>query len=535
MPPCGHAGLFLFAVASLSVALFSASWRRPGWQPAPDGLEGHRLLLQHSADLEQSEAGRALAEEEGSPYTWVAVNRQAGFGPRYAHAAVMTADQKIFVIGGASGDLNEGKYLNDVWVSEDQGKSWSVVVPRSPRFSPRRGHAVVLDPRGVIFIVLGGFCGKACLANDCWTSETGAVWNPLGDAPWSQRHGHAAVMTSEGWLIMLGGHDGSKYLSDVWKITNPAQAESRGSWLPVTPKAEWMPRYGHAVAMSKEDAIYLLGGFYADKATGHVQCFNDVWISSDHGSTWQVRTKNAPWSGRYQHTAQIDNGGDVFVTGGLSVNLERCGDVWRSTDGGRTWKIVTSTAAWAARYEHAAVVNHNNTMYVLAGISAGSDAFSDVWRSEQTCADSVAVQCTGAEPVCMDGTQKNFKGLTAPVCVGICDRRIFDDCSVKEVCVVRNESARCVDPCKHQECKAQEVCEVAPRGEDFRGEHLSAAKAYCLSCSDAKTKRSCGLLRQCKWSTGDEACLMRCGVLSTEDRCGGNDKCKWTDGKCKSK
>jgi len=480
--------------------------------------------------LSQKYPDRRLAEAK-SPLTWILVKDQAGFGPRYAHAAIINLEQHIFIIGGATGEPGQGSYLNDVWMSEDQGKSWKAIVPRSPRFSPRRGHAVVTDPRGIVFFVLGGFCGKHCLANDYWSSETGSVWRDLGKAPWSARHGLAAVMTSTGWLIVLGGHDGKTYLSDIWKIHDPAQASASSVWMAGSAgPAEWNPRYGHAAVITEEDEIVLLGGFYADKDTGHVQCFNDVWKSFDMGRSWQLLVEHAPWRGRYQHTAQINNLGHIFVTGGLSVDLERLGDVWRSTNGGAAWQVVTPHAAWAARFEHASVVDQNNTIYVFGGISTGSDAFLDVWRSEQTCADSV--KCSGDTPVCRDGTQENFAGSPTPVCVGVCDRRIFDDCAQKEACVVQSNEPHCIDPCIHQECGASKVCEVAPRDEEFHGEQLSTAKAYCLSCNDAKTKMQCGLLRQCRWSTGAEACLMRCAVLKTSSRCGGQDHCAWDDGEC---
>eukprot|EP00931_Biecheleriopsis_adriatica_P082605 TRINITY_DN56069_c0_g1_i1.p1 TRINITY_DN56069_c0_g1~~TRINITY_DN56069_c0_g1_i1.p1 ORF type:complete len:342 (+),score=70.00 TRINITY_DN56069_c0_g1_i1:168-1193(+) len=335
-------------------------------------------------------------------------------------------------------------------------------------------------------------------------------------------------MTHSSQLVMLGGHDGTKYLSDVWKIPDPSQAAAGEGWTCSTVKAEWMPRYGHAAVISPEDTIYMLGGFYADKESGHVQCFNDVWKSSDEGATWHLVVQDAPWKGRYQHTAEISKSGDIFIIGGLSVELERLPDVWRSADDGLNWQVVTPSAAWPARYEHASVVDANGTIYVLGGISAGSDAFMDVWRSEQTCADSV--KCSGDSPVCRDGTQENFEGSPKPVCVGVCDRRIFDSCNPKEACVVQDDKPTCIDPCKDQECAKEQVCEVAPRDELFHKELLDVATAYCLSCSDAKTKMSCGLLKQCKWSVGAEACLMRCSVMD-EVRCKGNDHCEWNDDK----
>jgi hypothetical protein len=51
------------------------------------------------------------------------------------------------------------------------------------------------------------------------------------------------------------------------------------------------------------------------------------------GATWTNRTTSAPWAARAGHTAVIDAAGAIYVIGGLGgVNFFR--DVWVSTDGG---------------------------------------------------------------------------------------------------------------------------------------------------------------------------------------------------------
>ena len=147
------------------------------------------------------------------PYEWMRVTGHAQFSRRYAHAALLNREQKFFVLGGAIADLSEaevrtkkhGGYLHDVWTSTTFGKSWEMVTPRSPKFSPRRGHAAVMDTDKVVMFVLGGFCGRSCFKNDWWNSENGDVWNPMGDAPWSARHGLAAVMLSSNLLVVMAG------------------------------------------------------------------------------------------------------------------------------------------------------------------------------------------------------------------------------------------------------------------------------------------------------------------------------------------
>lgn len=509
-------------------------------------LRSRRLDRQAHTLPGKSASARLLEEWSPDRYNWVVENKGAGFSARYAHAAVLNTKQEIYVIGGATADISSSGgngYLNDVWVSPDHGRSWSWVTPRTPKFSPRRGHAAVMNANQIVMFVLGGFCGKDCFMNDWWSSENGDVWTQLGGAtPWSARHGHAVIMTSKENLILIGGHDGSSYLNDVWSMQDPEQAEGT-LWVPVHAQGAeddsiFSPRYGHAVVIDSQDSIIVMGGFYADKKAGKVFCFNDVWFSEDEGRSWSLVVEHAAWKGRYQHTAGhivTEEGLDeVFVVGGLNVDLDRCNDVWRSKDGGLTWGEVTPAAPWSARFEHASVTDRNRSLYVIGGMSTGANKFHDVWRSERTCADDVECPSeVGTETVCRDGTTKNFHGLPNPVCVFLCDRKIFDECKTKEACRVKEGKAVCVDPCVEVTCHSGEVCEVYARGTMFKGGVLDDSKAYCLACDDSRTKFACDKLRQCVWSTGAEACLMRCDVEEDEEKCNNmGDSCKWSDGKC---
>lgn len=548
--------LALGVCACILVQYRAGGWLRGSTQGSKQVTAALRVLLSaeddHPLTFEEAlppakiveSAPRRLAASDR--YTWLLQNRRADFSARYAHAALLNMRQQIFVIGGATADMGQGGhsgYLNDVWVSEDQGQSWDWVTPRTPKFSPRRGHAAVMNSNQIVMFVLGGFCGKSCFMNDWWSSENGDVWQKLGSAPWSARHGHAAIITSKENLIVLGGHDGSAYLNDIWSIQDPEQAMVYSTWVQVRPTSQsdgsddssiFSPRYGHAVVIDSEDHILVMGGFFADKKAGKVQCFHDVWRSTDEANSWDLVVSHAPWSGRYQHAALSTANNEVFIIGGLNVDLERCNDVWRSKDDGVTWYEVTPAAPWAARYEHASVIDANSSLYVIGGMSTSVDKFRDVWRSERTCADDV--KCPGEDVICRDGTKKNFHGLPNPICVGICDRRIFDKCEVKEACRVDSGRAKCIDPCAEQACTGEgEVCEVYSRGAELHDTALADAEAYCLSCGDSRTKFACDKLRQCTWSTGDEACIMRCKVATTEKKCTEGGHCKWSGDECQNK
>merc|ERR1711963_623808 len=155
-------------------------------------------------------------------------------------------------------------------------------------------------------------------------------------------------------------------------------------------------------------------------------------------------------------------------------------------------------------------------------MSTDTSKFNDVWRSERTCEDDM--HCPGETSVCRDGTYKNFMGLPSPVCVSICDRRIFDTCTKHEACRVQHQKAVCVDPCDEKSCNEGEVCEVHASDEVVKGKTYKEATPYCLACGDKKTSMQCGTLRQCKWSTDDEVCQMRCTVVKSKKKCHSSTK-----------
>eukprot|EP00927_Polykrikos_kofoidii_P085919 TRINITY_DN9476_c0_g1_i1.p1 TRINITY_DN9476_c0_g1~~TRINITY_DN9476_c0_g1_i1.p1 ORF type:complete len:570 (+),score=84.02 TRINITY_DN9476_c0_g1_i1:111-1820(+) len=454
-------------------------------------------------------------------YNWVRIGKSSPFTPRYAHVAVRNILNTMFVIGGATA---QNAYLNDVWESVDNGRSWQMVTPRSDRFSPRRGHVGVVSSNNAVMFILGGFCGKDCFMNDWWNGENGAVWHFLGYAPWSGRHGHAAAVNSKDTLLLMGGHDGSGYRNDVWFIMDPAQARVFSVWRSATPAAAWHPRYGHTIVVDSNDVIVLMGGFFADKHSGKIKCFNDVWKSADDGRSWTLVVEHALWSGRYGHTSEVNARDEIFVIGGLDADLQRSNDVWRSRDTGVTWISVSPAAPWPGRHEHATVMDRHGTILIVGGVSSGAEIFQDVWTSERSCADDV--RCPIAQ-TCRDGTMEQFKGAPEPSCVDNCDRRIFDKCDEKEACRVQGQGQVCVDPCITKICDEGYVCEVAPRGKVWKDKQLDVAEAYCLACDASKTKYACDMLKQCTWSGGDEACQMTCKVNKNQTKCVGLDYCKW--------
>ena len=202
----------------------------------------------------------------------------------------------------------------------------------------------------------------------------------------------------------------------------PAQADIKNdfAWQEVNSGAGvmWQPRAG-LQALKHRGKFYVLGGRspkMVPLAFGDSDFYDDVWSSTDSGSTWDLATggHGAPWAARAYFQA-VTKGGYMYVLGGQdSVAIPNpdptCGgmlppgvpcpawvlgsnffnDVWRSKDGKR-WHQMTADAKWTGRAGLSAV-SHGGWIYVMGGsvnddsaiIGPGGPArmyFNDVYRS----------------------------------------------------------------------------------------------------------------------------------------------------------
>lgn len=203
------------------------------------------------------------------------------------------------------------------------------------------------------------------------------AWKQVSaEAPWTARAGLQAVKLG-GKLYVLGGRTpasplipfASVIFDDIWR------SDDKGaSWEQVTDDAPWPARaYFEAVTKSRGNGkgkeLFVLGGQNFDQPSDF---FNDVWRSRDGGETWKQMTESAPWEGRAGLSAVVRKGkiyvlggsqGDDPATGGSGRTLYN--DVWKSADGKR-WVRATAEAPWAPRAGAATVVK-DGWIYLLGG------------------------------------------------------------------------------------------------------------------------------------------------------------------------
>ena len=311
-------------------------------------------------------AGRAwyFGDEDYAAMNWTRRTASAGWTGRYGHAAVALPDGSIVLAGG----MADSGCLADAWRSTDQGATWTRVTA-SPGWAARFDHSAVALADGSIVLTGGTNADKSVYYADTWRStDRGATWTRVNaSAGWSARARHVSVALADGSIVLIGGYAASAYVRDVWR-----SADGGATWTQVSDGATLSYLSGPAGVVASDGSILVVGG--SGEST--------VYRSADGGATWTRRTSAAPWSGRDLLGAAALPDGSVLIMGGSPPyspgGPTALNDVWRSTDNGSTWSLVTAAAPWSARFWHDCVVLPDGSV-VLAG---GSGPVNDVWRLE---------------------------------------------------------------------------------------------------------------------------------------------------------
>eukprot|EP01084_Bolivina_argentea_P001787 3295_1 len=264
---------------------------------------------------------------------WSLINAQAAFSVRASPHGV-TANGIFILTGGRNGT---DTMHNDVWRSNDQGKTWESVSLSAP-WEARAYHFCVMLNNSLF--VMGGQGGNGLFEffDDIWRSDDlGKTWKLIVEhAPWGKRAGGYSFVYDNEIYLMAGAYcdpidfpcnkqNGSRhYFDDVWKSNDGIH------WQQISTGNSCMKREG-IIVVEKDGNFYAFGGDNGFEGP----YFNDVWQSTDKGNTWSEITLHAEWSER---TGQVGVllGKYLIVFGGFPDLT----DMWRSIDG-KIWELVT--------------------------------------------------------------------------------------------------------------------------------------------------------------------------------------------------
>ena len=153
-------------------------------------------------------------------------------------------------------------------------------------------------------------------------------WQEINSsAPWSARRDFQTVVLANDELLLMGGHNGTSRLNDIW------MSDDRGrNWSQVTSSAGWSARNSfQALAVSDQvidNRVVIIGGatngeaarqvWVSDNMGGYYLVWqggnitHEMWISDDGGTNWSLidtapnPTGDSPHSNYYSRHARRD-------------------------------------------------------------------------------------------------------------------------------------------------------------------------------------------------------------------------------------
>jgi PKD repeat protein len=284
--------------------------------------------------------------------TWTRVNASAGWSARAYHSSVALPDGSIVLMGGYDSTGEK----NDVWRSANNGATWTRMTANAS-WSARSDHSSVAMPDGSIVLMGGWYISSGM--NDVWRStDKGATWVRMNaSAGWSTRADHSSVAMPDGSIVLTGGADNSGFKNDTWRSTN-----NGATWTRVNASAGWSARAYHSSVAMPDGSIVLMGG-YNTGTTGASK--------TDSGQSVRDHRRIMATSG--------DSPAPMAVSDSSGGVGEEKNDVWRSTNNGTTWVRVNPNAGWTPRDSFSSTAMPDGGIVLMGG--GDNDVYNNnVWR-----------------------------------------------------------------------------------------------------------------------------------------------------------
>ncbi|CAN6297144.1 unnamed protein product [Urochloa humidicola] len=250
---------------------------------------------------------------------------QAGPSPRAFHVAVVI-DCNMFIFGGRSG----GKRLGDFWMLDTDLWQWSEMTGFGDLPSPREfAAASAIGNRKIV--MYGGWDGKKWLS-DVYIMDTMSLeWTELavtGSVP-PPRCGHSATMIEKRLLIFGGRGGAGPIMGDLWALKGITEEDNETpGWTQLKlPGQSPAPRCGHSVT-SGGPYLLLFGGHGTGGWLSRYDVYYNECIILDRVSVqWKrLPTSNEPPPPRAYHS--MNSIGSRFLLFGGFDGKNTFGDLW---------------------------------------------------------------------------------------------------------------------------------------------------------------------------------------------------------------
>ncbi|XP_057979299.1 protein GLUTELIN PRECURSOR ACCUMULATION 3 isoform X2 [Malania oleifera] len=250
---------------------------------------------------------------------------QVGPNPRAFHVSV-AIDCHMFIFGGRSG----GKRLGDFWVLDTDIWQWTELTSFGDLPSPRDfAAASAIGNRKIV--MFGGWDGKKWLSDVYVLDTISLEWTELsisGSLP-PPRCGHTATMLEKRLLVYGGRGGGGPVMGDLWALKGLIEEENETpGWTQLKlPGQAPSPRCGHTVTPGGHHLL-LFGGHGTGGWLSRYDIYHNDCIVLDRVSAqWKrLTTSNEPPPARAYHSMTCI--GSRFLLFGGFDGKTTYGDMW---------------------------------------------------------------------------------------------------------------------------------------------------------------------------------------------------------------
>lgn len=260
----------------------------------------------------------------------------------------------LLVCGAPNG--NAANSVNTVWNSDDDGRTWSVLLANQPGAVTRfpRGHSQGYQTHGSWFYVIGG--DPFAQSGEVWRtplSGNGTAWELVSSSAPTATRSLMSFFSLGGNLYAVGGQtdmtDATTAVNHVFRST-----DNGVSWTQLA-DAPWVGRgmISSPLPVIGTKAYITTGGAWDGGSGPNETFYNGVW--SFDGSSWVeiLPDGHAQFTAR-RYSTLLAFGNDLLVFNGSPSPGVENRDIYLSRDLGATWTL-QPTAVWGNTHAAAGI------------------------------------------------------------------------------------------------------------------------------------------------------------------------------------